>query len=427
MLIKFTFNNFKCFRGETTLSMVAASYHRHRGAVTAYSDYDVLNTAVVFGANASGKTKLFQAFKFMTDMVYELAHENKYDWKSRYVPFALAEDMEEDSSSFEVIFIIKDIQYRYGFEINKEKVLAEWLYRKKKEEVCVLYRDEEELTYHGTYISSDIANNLKKAKMVRNDTLFLATLAIWNDKFSRKIIGWFANCNVLSASTSRITNYSIDQLDTPMKEQILKFMQSADFNIVDMSVSETDIEKIPEEIRSMLKNETGGKTKVIDGVKVSHKTFDRNGQSHGKASLWLESDESYGTLRIFALSAPIIDTLERGKILFVDEIDNGLHSDLLGAIVALFSSSEINKYGAQLIINTHNRDLIKSNLSYFLPDQIWVTEKDRFGEATLKSIMDYKIDSERPLEELFREGRFGGVPYLNHFMENVLAKKGEKL
>lgn len=426
MLIQFTFRNFKCFRGETKLSMVAGGGKHHGGVVTTYSDYDVLNTAVVYGANASGKTKLFQAFKFMTDMVYELAHENKYDWRSRYVPFALAEDMDEDTSSFEVIFVLNDIQYRYGFEIDKEEVLAEWLYRKKKEEVCVLYRDDEELTYHGTYISSDIANNLKKAKMVRNDTLFLATLAIWNDKFSRKIIDWFSGCNVLSASTSRITTFSIEQLDTPMKERILRFMQSADFNIDDMTVSETDTEKIPEEIRNMLKNEKGGNTKVIDGVKVLHKTFDKNGLSHGKTSLWLESDESYGTLRMFALSAPIIDTLEHGKVLFVDEIDNGLHSDLLGAIVALFSSSDINKYGAQLVINTHNRDLINHNLSYFDADQIWLTEKNRFGEATLKPLMNFRTESDRPLGELFREGRFGGVPYLNHFMENVLDEEGGK-
>ena len=140
----------------------------------------------------------------------------------------------------------------------------------------------------------------------------------------------------------------------------------------------------------------------------------------------LEREESYGTYRMFALSAPVIDTLQNGKVLFVDEIDNGLHSDLLSAIVSLFSSPETNKYGAQLIINTHNRDLINSNLSNFLPDQIWMTEKDRFGEATLKSVMDYKNDSKRPLEDLFREGRFGGVPYLNHFMENVLIEKGGK-
>ena len=77
MLIQFTFNNYKCFRGETTLSMVAADLKHPAGTLMHYPAYDVLKTAVVFGANASGKTKLFQAFKFMSDMVFELANDNK--------------------------------------------------------------------------------------------------------------------------------------------------------------------------------------------------------------------------------------------------------------------------------------------------------------------------------------------------------------
>lgn len=403
MLIQFSFNNYKCFRGETTLSMVAGNMEHPKGATISYADYDILNTAVVYGANASGKTKLFQAFKFMTNMVYELSNDNKYNWKKDYAPFALAEDMDEETSSFEVVFLIDGIQYRYGFEIDGDKVLAEWLYRKKSEERCMLYRDEAELTYHATFISSSIADNLINAKMVREDTLFLATLVVWNDKFSRKIVDWFAGCNVLSASANRFAGFSMEKLNSSMKTQILRFMQTADFNIDDMFVQEAE-----------------------DDVSVTHKTFDRNGLSHGKAAFMLEREESYGTYRMFALSAPVIDTLQNGKVLFVDEIDNGLHSDLLSAIVALFTSTETNKYGAQLIINTHNRDLINSTTSKFLPDQIWITEKDRFGEATLKSVLDYKIDSKRPLEEMFREGRFGGVPYLNHFMENVLSEKGGK-
>ena len=406
--------------------MVAADDDHRQGVVVSYPDYNVLTAAVVYGANASGKTKLFQAFKFMTDMVYELARENKYDWKKQYAPFSLSEDMDDESSSFEVVFLLNGIQYRYGFEIDGEKVLSEWLYRKKKDEVCILYRDDIELTSHGTYISSEIANNLRKAKMVRDDTLFLAVLAVWNDRFAKKIVGWFARCNVLSASTSRFSGYSLKQLNSPMKEQILQFMQSADFNIDDMFIRETDTEKIPEEFRRFIKKENGENPKFIDGVMVQHKTFDKNGLSHGKALLWLEDDESYGTYRMFALSAPVIDTLQDGKVLFVDEIDNGLHSDLLSAIVALFSSPQINKHGAQLIINTHNRDLINNRIGGFQADQIWIAEKDRFGVATLKPLLNYRVESGHSIGEMFREGRFGGIPYLNNFMDNVLKEKRGK-
>ena len=357
-LIQFSFNNYKCFRGETKLSMVAANMEHPLGNIHKFQDLDLLKTSVVYGANASGKTKLFQAFRFMTDMVFELATDNKYDWKKDYSPFAFSEDMEETSSSFEVIFAVDDIQYRYGFEVNEEKVIAEWLYRKKNKEVCVLYRDEIELYCHGTFISSKIADNLKSAKMVRDDTLFLATLAVWNDNFSRRMVNFFAGCNVLSASASRFGGFSLEKLNSPMKEQIIRFMQTADFNIDDMFVRESDADQIPTELREKIKNKTGQLPKIIDGVNVIHKTFDKNGLSHGTSSLWLEKEESYGTRRMFALSAPLIDTLQNGKVLFIDEIDNGLHPDLLKAIIALFLSPETNKLDAQLIVNTHNRELI---------------------------------------------------------------------
>ncbi len=422
-LIQFSFNNYKCFRDEVRLSMVAANIEHPIGTTCSFQDIDLLKTAVVYGANASGKTKLFQAFGFMTDMVFGLATDNKYDWKKDYTPFAFAEDMEESTSSFEIIFAVEGIQYRYGFEINEEKIVAEWLYRKSNKEVCALYRDEGELYYHGTYISSKIADNLISAKMVRDDTLFLATLAVWNDKFSQRIINSFAGCNVLSASTFGFSGFSLKKLNTPMKGQILKFMQSADFNIDDMFIRESDTENIPEELKERIKNKIGKVPRIIDGVNVIHKTFDKNGLSHGSTSLWLEKEESYGTRRMFSLSAPLIDTLQNGKVLLIDEIDNGLHSDLLKAIIALFLSPKTNKYDAQLIINTHNRELIENGKIGFKLDQIWITEKDRFGEATLKSLLDFKTDDNDSLDVLLREGRFGGVPFLNHFMENVLMGK----
>lgn len=424
MLVQFTFNNYRCFKSETTLSLIASDRIKHSAdSVVRYNDYAVLKSAVVYGANASGKTKLFQAFQFMNRMICELAKEKQYDWQTKYTPFELAETKQEDSSSFEVIFIQKGIQYRYGFEINKSEVLAEWLYRQgPSKEIEIFYRDDEGLAnYHKTYIKSQIVDTIQTAKMLRKDALFLTILPVWNNPLAINLIDWFISANVLSATSGNgYAHFSMRNLTTPMKEKILMMMRSADISIDDLSIREMNPNDIPDEIKKFM--EEKGKGKVIDGVNTSHKTFDENGISHSFRSFSLEADESYGTYRLFALSAPIIDTLENGKVLFIDEIDNGLHSDLLRAIVSLFQDPEVNKKNAQLVINTHDIGLLDDS-RLFKYDQIYIAQKDRFGESTITSLLKYNVNLDKKIGELYREGRFGGIPYLTQFMKNVLSSK----
>lgn len=422
MLVQFTFNNFRCFKSETILSLIASDRIEHSAnTVVRFNDYSILKSSVIYGANASGKTKLFQAFLFMDRMICELAKDNKYDWQSKYTPFELSETNQDDSSSFEVIFIQNEVQFRYGFEINKTEVLAEWLYRQgKSKETEIFYRDDTGIVnYHRTYIKSQIVDVIKNGNMLRNDALLLTILPVWNNQLAKNLIGWFFSANVLSATRGDgMSHYSTTRLATPMKDKILMMMRSADINIDDLNIREMNFNDIPDEIKKLIKEK--GEGKVIEGVNARHKTFDMNGLSHSSKSFSLETDESYGTYRLFALSAPIIDTLENGKVLFVDEIDNGLHSDLLRAIVSLFQEPEINKKNAQLIINTHDIGLLDDS-DLFKYDQIYIAQKDRFGEASLTSLLSFNVDSSQKIGDMYREGRFGGVPYLVQFMKDVLS------
>lgn len=422
MLIQFRFNNFKCFKGETLLSMLASDkIHHSTEAIIQQSEYNLLKMVAVYGANASGKTKLFQAYYFMERMVCELANENKSNWQERYMPFVLSEETDVVNSSFEVIFVINGIVFRYGFTINDKVVLEEWLYRtNNNKEVEVFYRDTEGIDYNRVFINRTIAEPLIDKKMIRVDTLFLTVLATWNHPLSKRIVNWFFNTNVLSA-TNRMTEFSLRCItDTVKKEQVLRFIRSADINIEDLSLREADITEFPEEIRKMILTKSGGEQrKFFDGVVTKHKVFDKNGLPFRTERLSLEEDESYGTYRLFALSAPIIDTLENGKILWIDEIDNGLHPNLIKILVSLFVSPTTNRHNAQLIINTHNIDLLDDK-NIFQQDQVYIVNKNRYGEATLLPLLSFIIDDNKTMGQLYREGRFGGIPYLNDFVKFML-------
>ena len=425
MLVQFKFSNYKCFKDEVILNFVASNYFKDEPTnIYPTEYYSVVNSLAIYGANASGKTKLFQAFHFMREIVLHSANnKNNRVWQNDYDPFRFNIDTIEKHSSFEVVFLVDGIQYRYGFEVNKEVIIAEWLFRKKTKEVKVIYRDDDGVEYNKVYINHKVANNLKEAGMIRNDALFLSVLSLWNDSLSSIITKWFYNANVLSASINNYLGYSLRQLDGPMKKQILSMLNGADLGIDDINPNEVDFESIPDEIKKMMPKEAF-EGKIYNGVKTTHKVYDSNGLVAGTTDMTMENDESYGTTKLFALSAPIIDTLRNGKILWVDEIDHGLHYDLLVAIIRLFHSPETNPHNAQLIINTHNSGLLDAP-NLFRRDQIYITSKNRYGESMLKPITNYgsTIRKSSKLGSLYREGKFGGVPYLDDFDNSVISKE----
>lgn len=132
MLVQFRFDNFKCFKEETIFNVVASNYYRDKMEnLINIPQYDLLRTAAIYGANASGKTKLFQAFNFMREVVLTSADTQSNNWQRNYAPFLLDTYSMDKTSSFEVVFIMNSIQYRYGFELNNKRIIAEWLFQRE--------------------------------------------------------------------------------------------------------------------------------------------------------------------------------------------------------------------------------------------------------------------------------------------------------
>lgn len=421
MLVQFKFHNYKCFKDDTVLNVVASNYFKDEPEnIFATPFYSVVKSAAVFGANASGKTKLFLAFDFMRTVVIDSANSgNSNMWKQKYDTYRSSTETINANSSFEAVFLIDNIQYRYGFELNKERIVSEWLFRKKTKEINVIFRDESDLYYNTKYINKKVANILEEANMIRDNALFLSALSLWNDELSQKVYKWFYDSNILSTSINNYMGYSLDRLDSPMKARIVEMMKEADFNIENLEANEIRIENIPDEIKKFISKEAS-KGKIYNGVKTVHKVYDENYMPVGTVEMSLENDESYGTNKFFALSAPIMDTLDNGKRLWVDEIDHGLHFELLIALIKLFHSPKTNPHNAQLIINTHNVELL--NEGVFRRDQIFITSKNRYGEAEVKPITVFnslKLRKDSKIGGLYKDGKLGGTPYLGDFGASI--------
>lgn len=399
MLVQFRFNNYKCFKDETIFNVVASKYYRDKMEnLIQVPQYALLRTAAVYGANASGKTKLFQAFNFMREVVLTSADKLSNNWQKSYSPFLLDTYSAEQPSVFEVVFLLDNIQYRYGFELNGERILTEWLFRKRSKEVKVLeYDGGTSIYYNEHYINPKIMKNLEEAKMFRVNSLILSSLSMWNDTLSLDVINWFKQNNIISASLNTMAPRILSAIDQPkMKTKLMDFLRSADLGIYDVTsneISETELN-------------------------ISHRRYDEQHLPSGFAKLSLEKDESFGTYRFLSLAEPIINALETGSVLWIDEIDNGLHYDLVRSLISLFQTETVNIHNAQLIINTHNISLI-DEADLFRRDQIYIVDKNRYGEATLTPVSDFSVRETAKVGKLYREGRFGGVPYLDKLGQNI--------
>lgn len=433
MLIQFSVRNYRTFKEKATLSLIASNYDketRERENISETNSYNlrILKSAVVYGANASGKSKFIEALMFMKRFAINSSKETQKGEKIDVEPFRLNNESEKQPSEFEVIFLYKKEMYRYGFEVDKDKVVSEWLYYKPKtKEVELFYRDFQNFETHPRNFSKGAT--LVREELIRNNALLLSVGAQFNDNTCENVIEWFKNLKTISGLKEEgYQGYTMGKTKDPKhKERILELLKAADLGIQDIKLEMLDITKLPKDMPKELKDLIVKKSKeenseLVTDVLTSHKKYDSKKKHIGNINFSLDDDESFGTRKFFALTGPVLDAIENGYTLVVDELDSKLHPNLVCKIVSLFNSNTLNPKNAQIIFNTHDTNLLSSGL--FRKDQVWFTEKDKYGEAKLYSLADFKSDTVRKneaFEENYIRGKYGAVPFLG-FFDNLIYK-----
>ncbi|MFT4071518.1 MAG: ATP-binding protein [Dysgonamonadaceae bacterium] len=424
MLLQFSVKNFKTFKDKATLSLIASNYDKDtRETENVFNDmkfnFRLLKSAVVYGANASGKSKFLEAIAFMRYFVINSFKETQEGDTIGVEPFLLSAETENKPSEFEIIFVFNGELFRYGFEVTTKEIVSEWLYHKPKtKEIELFYRDRDEFETHEKKFTK--GSMVVKGKLVRDNALLISVAAQFNETTAITVINWFKRLKFISGlNESGYHGFTMGKTENPIqKMKILELLKAADFNIQDLKLQKLDIDKIPKgmpkEIRDeILREMREENTEFIADVLTTHKKFDLNKQVTGNVNFSLDDDESSGTRKFFALTGPILDVIENGYTLVVDELDSKLHPNLVSKIVSLFNSKEFNKKNAQLVFNTHDTNLLSSGL--FRRDQIWFTDKNKYGEAKLYSLANFKSDEVKKnesFEENYIKGKYGAIPYL---------------
>jgi len=425
MLIEFSVKNYLSFRDQAALSLVKANSTEldvfNAFESNALATPALLNSSVIYGANAAGKSNLIKALRLMRGLVLNSARESQADEQLLVTPFLLNESSKKQPSEFEVSFVSENVRYQYGFIADNEKILSEWLYaypEGRPQRWIDRSYDVESDTYQWGTMGKLLGKKRLWQEATRPNALFLSTAIQLNNQQLKPVFEWFSNILHVAGFGKWSKSFSVNLCDTneDSKADVLNFIKAADISISDLEIEKEKFElnhlsdDIPNDIRKRLEKDF--KDKSIFKVKTGHIAED------GQMTYFNLDDESDGTQKIFALSGPWLDTLKKGHVLVIDELHDNLHPLMVKFLVELFHNKDINQNHAQLIFTTHETSIL--NQEVFRRDQIWFCEKDKNQASSLYPLTDFSTRKGADnLEKGYLSGRYGALPYFRSINDNM--------
>lgn len=399
MILEFYVSNYLSIKDGLKISFVATSLKdslSESNDMIALSDTGLmlLRSAVIYGANASGKSNVLKAMAFYRHFITDSFKNSQAGEAIDVENFRLNATSIYEPTTMEAIFIVGDFIYRYGFEVDSKVVCSEWLYqrtnKKRAKEIEIFYRTEEETSVHQ---KSPLLLELVNKRMVRDNALLLSAAAQFNEPKAVNILQWMNDIRVIFGNEEeKLWNQAIKSLDDEnLRLRITNFAKYADLGIESI-------------------------VKIDNRIVSKHRQFDDEGRETSDVAFSFSGNESEGTIKYFSLSYPIIDTLDNGKLLIIDELDSKLHPLLVRKIISLFNSAKTNPKGAQLLFTTHDTFLLSAGM--FRRDQIWFTQKDSFGATEAYSLVEYKVRSNTLFERDYLLGKYGATPIIGE-MERI--------
>lgn len=391
MLVQFMVKNFLSFKEETILDMTAINaYKEHEcNLIDIGTKEKFVRVAAIYGANASGKSNLYLAMSYFQRIVLESLN-NVDDGEETaislyYNPFSF--ENHDENSEFQVVEIIGDFEYRYGFEYNAECVVAEWLYKKslKTNRTSIIFERTTKYVEFGASVRKEC--DVYK-EQIPSETLVLSffnKLKLKTDIY-RSVYAAIMDTLVVPSDFCedfRVLEVLLPKVIDQEKEKLVEFLSAIDTGIRDI-----DYEDSEKEIHFF----------------TFHKGKD--GEEY-PLNIYAESE---GTLKSIMLYIYARTAILQDKSMFVDELNIKLHPLLLKFIVDLFYEK---KSKAQLIYTTHDTTLMDKK--FFRRDQIWFVQKDEFGYSELIALSDFKVRSDASFERDYLAGVYGGIPLIKEF------------
>jgi len=424
MLLEFRVSNYRSIGDEQIISLIPSPKQKDfESNIIVQDNYSILNCLAFYGPNSSGKSNVLSAFELFDRFLY-LSTQTNSTAKLPYDPFLLREGYDQKSCMMEITFLIDGTRYRYGFEFNKEKVIEEWLFRKKTgREVELFLRERDTIE---VFSSMKAPQKIIDAAIeaTRDNALFLSFCDLFNIEEAKNIFKWFDNfiyVDGLNTRREEIRTISLFE-NNEYAIKIRSYLESLDLGYHDVMLEEREFdpselpENLSEAARNSISRELSGKKSV--GIKSIHNFYGYKGELTERKVIWpMDERESEGSKKAFQFSGPVIYTLINGGVLIVDEIEAKMHPLITLNIIKLFLDKQTNPKNAQIIFATHDTNIL--HYAKLRRDQINFVEKNHWESTEIFALSDFKYKNanlkERhdiDKEKRYLEGRYGAIPEL---------------
>jgi AAA15 family ATPase/GTPase len=434
MIVNFSIQNFGSVKSKQTLSFEATSskHLEDHYIIEPIAGLRVLKLALLYGANASGKTTILNALEFLRNLVLNPAEKKTETLK--FEPFLFDPNTPLSNSVISIEFIQNSIRYAYEVEFNKKAIIAEEL---------IFYNPNKAKVFNRKTNLKNQFTEIAFGSKIKPDKAFEKNLeanTLWNNT----VLGGFLKTNIELPELKDATTWFSDHLsplintrtnlDTYVtsglnsgeinKHDIVQVLRKADLNISDIIIQEIDndirrfyLERLQDNFISKAQLE-----KLAERINLTSIRLEFEHTVHNKKYILPFELESQGTKRYYGF-AGILSLLIKKSILFpIDELELSLHPDLFEQFILTFL---INSTKSQILATTHNREIL-DNKDIFRNDAIWFTEKDKQSSTALYSLSDFDSSVIRDTSNVYNAykiGKLGGVPNLGDYYIDLTDEK----
>jgi len=416
MLLEFEVENFRSFADPMTFSMIASSDKSHADhLINVEGSKDLMmRSASIYGANASGKSNLVMAIGMLQTMVLR-SHLAQLGEPIPFFPNRFGKP--GGNTRYRVAFLSDGVEYEYAVRHDAVRILEESLYHYPRNRKAIIF---ERIAGQDLRAPQDNGSLRAIAEKTLPNALLLSKAVQDNHAMAIPAFRWFQerlmvvlNINSLVVEERALARM---QQDERFRSFLLKALSMADIGIVDVRgkivhMDQEELGRMPPEIQEQMRGMVNGKIEHWRRleIKTIHQARDDDG-APVQVEMDFHGEESLGTQKVFAVVSLILEAMEAGRVLVMDEMDLHLHPLIARFLVEMMNDPEQNRGNAQFVFTTHNTNLI--DLDLFRRDQIWFVEKDEGGRTRLYSLSDFNVRKDLRVQKAYELGRFGAIPFV---------------
>jgi hypothetical protein len=413
VIIDLTVKNFRSLKDEQLFSMNVENPKANLLANIARTDNDkvnILKTAGIYGANASGKSNLLLAFRALQWIVDDSGDLKEGETIPCYEPYRLSDETSRAPISLEVEFLNSDnLRYLYAVSYTRKEIISESLDFYPSRVKANLFKREEGDTWESISFGGHYKGRNKRIPFFKNNSyLSKAGNNAAGSELIRSVYAYFRN--IFHSGLDHKPNYNLFYENAELLSHVSKLLSNIDTGITGITKKEKKIDQLLENMSAGLPDDL--KEELMKRYKFDY-LFAHAKEGGGSVNFQL-SQESDGTQKLFQFLPILVAAFAGGSVLVMDELDNSFHPHVGELIIKLFNDPAVNKSNAQLIFTTHDINLMSPSL--MRRDQVWFTEKVN-GASRLYSLDEFDkttVKSNSPYSHWYDEGRFGALPNINY-------------